>query len=192
MPVDKSLSKLSWVYSHNWIFSYPVKMEMKMKKKTQIINFSLNGMRFKHAENVAIFTTYNFQSVERAWHRRHRLNDDNSCIRTNAIDSFRDHILRWFWDRLFHRNRQPHTIVHLQRPNPPNKKHWAMSTKWAINIMNFDLANTTKSHLNRESKKMLTPLRLDVIATIGLQVFVCGLYRSADDNSMQSSRPPTA
>lgn len=37
-----------------------------------------------------------------------------------------------------------------------------------------------------------TPLRRDVIATIGLQVLVFGLNRSADDNSIQSSRPPTA
>lgn len=43
-----------------------------------------------------------------------------------------------------------------------------------------------------ETNKILTPLLRDVIATMGLQVFVCGLYLSAEDNSMQSSRPPTA
>ena len=37
----------------------------------------------------------------------------------------------------------------------------------------------------------LTPLLLDIMATMGLHVLVAGLYRSADDNSVQSSRPPT-
>ena len=38
---------------------------------------------------------------------------------------------------------------------------------------------------------LLTPLLLDIMATIGLQVLVAGLYLSAEDNSVQSSRPPT-
>ena len=37
----------------------------------------------------------------------------------------------------------------------------------------------------------LTPLLLDIIATIGLQVLVAGLYRSAEESSVQSSLPPT-
>ena len=37
-----------------------------------------------------------------------------------------------------------------------------------------------------------TPLRLEFIATTGDHWFALGLYRSAVDNSVASSRPPTA
>lgn len=109
----------------------------------------------------------------------HRLqDDDNSCIHIDAIDSFPDHRLQLFLNKLFHQNRQPHIIAHLQQLNRPIFK------------MREIEINCPKP--NDKFIEEHTPLRLDVIATIGLHVFVCGLYRSADDNSIQSSRPPTA
>lgn len=39
---------------------------------------------------------------------------------------------------------------------------------------------------------LCTPERRDIIATMGLQVLVAGLYLSAEESSVQSSRPPTA
>ena len=39
---------------------------------------------------------------------------------------------------------------------------------------------------------MLTPLLLDIMATMGLHVFADGLYLSAEESSVKSSLPPTA
>lgn len=56
-------------------------------------------------------TTCNFQSAVLALRRRLRPIDDNSCIRTNAIDSFPDRTLRSFSSRQCHRNHQRRTIA---------------------------------------------------------------------------------
>lgn len=103
-------------------------------------------------------------------------------------------------------------VVHLdgfQIGSPVEATH---SVKLAVHNRQANLLSHMMKRIQTKSTIQLTPDLLEVIATIGAQEFVIGLekeiqkiqknskssensshlYRSAEDNSMQSSRPPTA
>ena len=106
---------------------------------------------------------------------RHHRAAGSSWFRRNATDSAPDRILQSSSSMSNRRIRLRHTIARSQRRDQPR------NTKFISKLSN--LKNQTR---------LLTPLLLELMATIGLHVLVFGLYRSADDSSVASSRPPTA
>lgn len=130
-------------------------------------------------------TKYSFQSAVLSSLLHHHPTVDNSCNRTIATDSVLYRTLRWFSStrsRRIHRRRTAGHLLQLSRPENPN---FLQSDK-------TDNDYWPKLKCKKRKEGSHTPLRLEVMATMGLHVLVCGLYRSALDNSMQSSRPPTA